>query len=226
MSYPLIIKDNFFSDPDAIANIIKHVDYSVLSNNYPGVRSKPLHEIIPKLYGHIMQKIFHLFHDEIPQFNAKVEFQKIRPFVEGDKWHRKNLGWIHTDNCLFGGVIYLDRDPDKDAGTSIYKSIDGYDLQTYESILVKEELYGGNEIDDMTYNKAYDIVREQYEETLRIPPIYNRMVLIPGNQSHAMTTTGDKERNTLVFFCFDVLGIVAPEYKQQSSTIPNHALYA
>ena len=90
MSYPLIIKDNFFSDPDAIVNIINHVDYSLSSNNYPGVRTKSLDEINPKLYEHIFQKIFLLLHDQLPlRFDAKIGFQKIKPFVEGDKWDKK-----------------------------------------------------------------------------------------------------------------------------------------
>ena len=205
MSYPLIIKDNFFSDPDAIVNIINHVDYSLSSNNYPGVRTKSLDEINPKLYEHIFQKIFLLLHDQLPlrfESNLKVGFHKIKPFVEGDKWDKKNRGWVHKDGCLFGGVIYLDKNPDKDAGTSIYKSKDGIDVQTQENIDAKELFYSGQLIDDGHYYNAYDRVRNQYEETLKIPNVYNRLVLIPNDQPHAMTTIGDKERNTLVFFCF------------------------
>ena len=205
MSYPLIIKDNFFSDPDAIVNIINHVDYSLSSNNYPGVRTKSLDEINPKLYEHIFQKIFLLLHDQLPlrfESNLKVGFHKIKPFVEGDKWDKKNRGWVHKDGCLFGGVIYLDKNPDKDAGTSIYKSKDGFDVQTQENIDAKELFYSGQLIDDGHYYNAYDRVRNQYEETLKIPNVYNRLVLIPNDQPHAMTTIGDKERNTLVFLCF------------------------
>ena len=205
MSYPLIIKDNFFSDPDAIVNIINHVDYSLSSNNYPGVRTKSLDEINPKLYEHIFQKIFLLLHDQLPlrfESNLKVGFHKIKPFVEGDKWDKKNRGLVHKDGCLFGGVIYLDKNPDKDAGTSIYKSKDGFDVQTQENIDAKELFYSGQLIDDGHYYNAYDRVRNQYEETLKIPNVYNRLVLIPNDQPHAMTTIGDKERNTLVFFCF------------------------
>ena len=227
MSYPLIIKDNFFSDPDAIVNIINHVDYSLSSNNYPGVRTKSLDEINPKLYEHIFQKIFLLLHDQLPlrfESNLKVGFHKIKPFVEGDKWDKKNRGWVHKDGCLFGGVIYLDKNPDKDAGTSIYKSKDGFDVQTQENIDAKELFYSGQLIDDGHYYNAYDRVRNQYEETLKIPNVYNRLVLIPGNQFHAMTTIGDKERNTIVFFCYSMMGVYPPEYKDTTIYIPNYAL--
>ena len=226
MSYPLIIKDNFFSDPDAIVNIINHVDYSLSSNNYPGVRTKSLDEINPKLYEHIFQKIFLLLHDQLPlRFDVKVGVQKIKPFVEGDKWDKKNRGWVHKDGCLFGGVIYLDKNPDKDAGTSIYKSKDGFDVQTQENIDAKELFYSGQLIDDGHYYNAYDRVRNQYEETLKIPNVYNRLVLIPGDQWHCMTTTGDKERHTLTFFCSDVTGVYSPDFKMNTSSISNDQLY-
>ena len=69
-------------------------------------------------------------------------------------------------------------------------------------------------------------MRNQYEETLRISNLYNRLVLIPGDQFHAMTTTGDKERHTIVFFCYDTMGVSLPEYKRiPTVAIPNHALY-
>ena len=206
MSYPLIIKDDFFEDPDSIVKIARECIYSEDNfHNYPGVRSKSLEEINPKLYVHIFQKIFLLLHDQLPlrfESNLKVGFHKIKPFVEGDKWDKKNRGWVHKDGCLFGGVIYLDKNPDKDAGTSIYKSKDGFDVQTQENIDAKELFYSGQLIDDGHYYNAYDRVRNQYEETLKIPNVYNRLVLIPNDQPHAMTTIGDKERNTLVFFCF------------------------
>ena len=227
MSYPLIIKDDFFEDPDSIVKISKEYSYNIDTHNYPGVRTKSLDEINPKLYVHILRKIFLLLHDKLPlRFDVKVGFQKIKPFVEGDKWDKKNCGWIHKDNCLFGGIIYLDKDPDKDAGTSIYKSIDGFDVQTQESVDAKELRNSGKPIDDGQYCDAYDRVRNQYEETLRIPNLYNRLVLIPGDQPHAMTTTGDKERHTMVFFCYDTMGVSLPEYKRTPTvSISNHDLY-
>ena len=227
MSYPLIIKDDFFSDPDSISRMTKEINYPVSKNSWPGRRSIFLSEINLKLFLYATQKIFLLFHDELPStYNINVFFQKIKPFVEGDKWDKKNCGWVHKDNCLFGGIIYLDKDPDKDAGTSIYKSIDGFPVHTQESMYAKELLHSGKLIDDGHYYDAYDRVRNQYEETLRISNLYNRLVLIPGDQSHAMTTTGDKERNTIVFFCYDAMGVSLPEYKMFPTVpIPNHEFY-
>ena len=225
MPYPLIIKDDFFSDPDSISRMTKEINYSVSKNSWPGKRSIFLSEINLKLFLYATQKIFLLFHDQIPNHNMAMTFHKSQPFVEGDKWHKKNRGWIHKDGCLFGGLIYLDKNPDKDAGTTIYKSKDGYDVQTHESIAIKEDHFSGKEIDDKKFNKAFDVIEDQYEETLRIPNLYNRLVLIPGDQPHSMTTIGDKERNTLLFFCYDLTGVSLPEYKRYPTVpISNHAL--
>ena len=227
MSYPLIIKDDFFSDPDYISRMTKEINYSSSDNSYPGVRTEPIYEINFKLFLYITQKIFLLLHDELPStYNMDMRFHKVKPYIEDDKWDKKNRGWIHSDNCLFGGIIYLDKNPDKDAGTGIYKSKDGFPIQTKESMESKEFLYSGQLIDDGHYYDAYDRVRNQYEETLRISNLYNRLVLIPGNKAHAMTTTGDKERHTIVFFCYDIMGVSLPEYKSTPNVpIPNHALY-
>ena len=226
MSYPLVIKDNFFPDPDAIVKASNKLQYYSSGDNWPGLRTKPLNEVNPKLFAYTGQKIFHLLHDRMPEaYTMLIGFQKTKTCIEGDKWNRKNRGWVHIDNCLFGGIVYLDKNPDKDAGTRMCKSKDGYDVQTDESIEIKEDHYSGKQIDDEKFNKGYDIIEDQYEETLRIPNLYNRLVLIPGNQPHSMTTIGDKERNTLFFFCTSVVGVCTPEYKGQNSAIPNHALY-
>ena len=137
MSYPLIIKDNFFLDPDAIVKLSKKSNYCLSSEIYPGIRSQCFSEVNNKLFLFIGDKIFSLFHDNLPTYyNMKIAFQKINPFVQ-DKWNKKNLGWIHKDRCVFGGVIYLDKKPDKDSGTGIFKSKYGFDAQTDESEFIK-----------------------------------------------------------------------------------------
>ena len=50
MSYPLVIKDNFFPDPDAIVKLSKKIVYCVNQKIYPGLRSQCLSEVNNKLY--------------------------------------------------------------------------------------------------------------------------------------------------------------------------------
>ena len=214
MSYPLVIKDNFFPDPESILESCNQFDCDSTYPNWPGLRTCCFSGINRKLFLFISNRIFALIHDKEPdQYNMNISFQKIKPYVEDDKWDKKNRGWVHQDSCLFGGVIYLDKNPDKDAGTGIYKLKDGYHFQDKESLSYKVLLYSGKLIDDGQYYQAYDMIADQYEETLRVPNVYNRLVLMPGDQMHAMTTTGDKERNTIVFFCHEAIGVYPPEYR-------------
>ena len=214
MPYPLVIKDNFFSDPDSILELCNQFDCNRSHVNFPGLRTNYLSNTNKKLFLSIANRIFALIHDSLPShYKMDIEFQKIDPFVKDDKWDKKNRGWVHKDYCLFGGVIYLNKNPDKDAGTCIYESKDGYPIQDEESLSYKKLLYGGKLTDDRQYYRAYDMISDQYEETLRVPNVYNRLVLIPGNHLHAMTTTGNKERNTIVFFCYEAIGVYPPEYR-------------
>ena len=214
MPYPLVIKDNFFSDPDSILELCNQFDCNRSHVNFPGLRTNYLSNTNKKLFLSIANRIFALIHDSLPShYKMDIEFQKIDPFVKDDKWDKKNRGWVHKDCCLFGGVIYLDKNPDKDAGTGIYKLKDGYHFQDKESLSYKVLLYSGKLIDDGQYYQAYDMIADQYEETLRVPNVYNRLVLMPGDQMHGMTTIGDKERNTIVFFCNEAIGVYPPEYR-------------
>ena len=224
MAYPLVIKDNFFPDPESILESCNQFDCDSTYPNWPGLRTNCFSGINRELFLFIGNRIFTLIHDKPPdRYNMSMSFQKIKPYVKGNKWDKKNRGWIHKDYCLFGGVIYLDKNPDKDAGTGIYKLKDGYHFQNEESLSYKVLLYSGKLVDDGQYYQAYDMIADQYEETLRVPNVYNRLVLIPGDQMHGMTTIGDKERNTIVFFCTDAMGVYPPEYKNSFISIPNHA---
>ena len=214
MAYPLVIKDNFFPDPESILESCNQFDCDSTYPNWPGLRTNCFSGINRELFLFIGNRIFTLIHDKPPdRYNMSMSFQKIKPYVKGNKWDKKNRGWIHKDYCLFGGVIYLNKNPDKDAGTCIYESKDGYPIQDEESLSYKVLLYSGKLVDDGQYYQAYDKIADQYEETLRVPNVYNRLVLIPGDQMHGMTTIGDKERNTIVFFCNEAMGVYPPEYR-------------
>ena len=214
MSYPLVIKDNFFPDPESILESCNQLDCDGSYSNWPGLRTNCFSGINRELFLFISNRIFTLIHDKPPNnYNMSMSFQKIKPYVKGDKWDKKNRGWVHQDCCLFGGVIYLDKNPDKDAGTGIYKLKDGYHFQNEEILSYKKLLYEGKLTDDGQYYGAYDMIADQYEETLRVPNVYNRLVLIPGDQMHGMTTIGNKERNTIVFFCYEAIGVYPPEYR-------------
>ena len=202
--FPITVVDNFLEDPDSLADYAEGLDFTYGSQSYPGLRSDYLHNISPDLYAYISNKILSVFYQRDPVYKIDMQFQKINPFSE-DKWNVKNKGWIHQDkSALFGGVLYLTKDPDPDAGTSMYSKKSEYSLFSKQDDLLKakEKLYGHEkkEIDEDSFEKIYSVYHDRFEETLRVKNVYNRLLLFDGQQYHGVRTYGDRERLTIAFF--------------------------
>ena len=212
MTYPIVVVDNFFEDPDAIvetATTYKY--YPPETGNWPGARTKQLHIIDERFFHYFGEKLHLMFHDVTPDYwNMQMHFQKIQPFHK-DQYDRKNRGWIHQDiDTFFGGVVYLNKDPDPDTGTSIYGTKKGYALQFKDEIQMKEDLYVGKDIDDTKYYEAWDRAHEQYVETVSVKNVYNRFLMFNNKTHHGVQTFGTKERLTLNFFVFSMTGKIPP----------------
>ena len=212
MTYPITIVDDFFEDPDAIvemANALKY--YPPDRGNWPGVRTKQLHVVEERFYNYFGEKVHLLFHDSKPEYwNMETQFQKIQPFSE-DQYDPLNRGWVHQDNCVFGGIVYLNKNPSPDSGTSIYKTTSGYGFQEYpDEIRMKEKLYRGEEIDPDEYREAWKKVHAQYIPTVRVENVYNRFVLFNNKTHHGVYTFGTQERLTLNFFGMHMSGKIPP----------------
>ena len=213
LGYPVTVIDNFFEEPDAIVELADSVEYTQTpTGNYPGKRSKPLQEINERLFMYLGRKIYTIFQVKEPEYwEIKVTFQKIKSFYPQDQYNLLNKGWIHTDNTpYFGGVIYLDKNPEPDTGTSIYKLKKGYTFQFQDELMEKQALYTEKEINIENYNKYLTNIYEMYEETVRVSNVYNRFVLFDGNNHHGAQTYGTKERLTLNFFGTDMQGYKPP----------------
>ena len=102
----------------------------------------------------------------------------------------------------FGGIIYLNKNPEKDTGTSIYSQKKGWSSQIYSALSVKERFYTGQEVSDEEYEQAWHLVNSQYEETMEVKNVYNRMMLFNCNTFHGVKTFGkNQDRLTISFFC-------------------------
>ena len=66
MPYPLVIKDNFFSDPDSILELCNQFDCNRSHVNFPGLRTNYLSNTNKKLFLSIANRIFALIHDSLP----------------------------------------------------------------------------------------------------------------------------------------------------------------
>jgi len=218
-SFPAIIVDDFFENPDAIVEMASSLTYTPQEEGiWPGVRTDLLSDIndvnIIRLFHYIGQKIFDLFGNNPANWGMYTTFQKIQPFSE-NKWDKLNRGWVHFDGMYqspvkFGGIIYLNKNADKDTGTSIYKTKNGFHTYEDHEIDQKKKLYSGNCIDIDKYERIYDEYHDQFVETIRVDNIYNRLLLFGGDTLHGVRTFGTEERLTLPFFCYEYGSLTPP----------------
>ena len=212
MTYPITIVDNFFEDPDGIVEIANELKYyTPNTGNWPGQRTKNLHVEEPRFFTYFGTKLHLLFYETVPEYwNLQCHFQMIHPFCD-DKNSKKNRGWIHRDiDTWFGGIVYLKKDPEPNTGTSVYKVKKGYSHQYAKEIEQKEALYRSEVVSDSDYTKAYDSMRDQFEETVTVTNVYNRFVMFNGNTHHGVQTFGTTPRLTLNFFGMAQTGKLPP----------------
>ena len=212
MTYPVTIIDNFFEDPDGIVEMAESMKYyTPTTGNWPGTRTKNLHVEDKRFFNYFGQKLHLLFYETVPEYwNLQCHFQLIDPFCD-DKYSKKNRGWIHKDiDTWFGGVVYLQKNPEPDTGTSVYKVKRGYSHQFANEIEKKEQLYRSEGISDEEYEPAYDAMINQFEETVSVANVYNRFVLFNSTTHHGVQTFGSKPRLTLNFFGMAQTGKLPP----------------
>jgi hypothetical protein len=133
-------------------------------------------------------------------------FQLISPRHD-EKYHPRNMGWVHSDGCVFAGLIYLTKDPENDTGTSIYTPKNGIVKYEKSNIDVKQKVYRGENVDDEEFISAWEKNNNNFYETIKIQNVYNRCILFDGRSGHhAAQTFGskNKKRLTQVFFCTEL----------------------
>jgi len=213
--YPITIIDNFFSDPDKVVEFASQQEYyRCADGSWPGKRTRPIHELDPNLFNYIGNRIYNTFYSNINQWFLEARFQLIDPFTE-DQYDIRNQGWIHKDTPFyFGGIIFLNKEPDEDTGTSLYREKNGYSFQSKEYNSVKERFYLGQEVSDEEYAQAFHGINSQYEETVTVKNIYNRLLLFSSKDAHGVKTFGkSKKRLTISFFSQGSVSPPPPLYR-------------
>ena len=204
--------DDFFINPNVIREYGLNLKKKPEKNGkWPGVRSRPLHEIDLNLNTYILSKIFSVYFDSnfhiVNWGSSEIYFQEIEKF-SNDKKNLKNVGWIHVDSyCDLAGLIYLTPDADISSGTSLYNIKEKYKKKfKFKEQLEKNKFYSGKKISDNVYNKAILKNNNLFYEKTRFNNIYNRLIVYDANEFHKANNFFNKnnKRLTLVFFVKDV----------------------
>jgi hypothetical protein len=192
---PHTIIDGFFNDPDVVREFALEQDFfKDPENKWPGKRSKPLHELHPELFYYIHKKFLNLFYpkgDMTPYlYTATSYFQLIDS--------NYNSGWVHCDIEALTIIIYLNRNPNKNAGTIIYSpKIEGHGTINGDK---KQNLFSGviNEEEGKNYRLENN---NRFQEEIIIKNKFNRLVAFDSHVPHGVQDySNDESRLTLVSF--------------------------
>jgi hypothetical protein len=184
---PTTVLDNFFDDPYEVRKFALEQEYFTDPNHtYPGKRSRELNEINRPLFQHVIDRVNAIFYraSDVQGWSARVQFQII------DKSFQ--TGWIHRDNEIISGIVYLNPDPDLNSGTTIYKpKFTGASEKMYpQKYLQPEESRLEN--------------NEQFVESIVVKNQFNRLIAFDAKEYHSANNYfGENDSNsrlTLVFF--------------------------
>jgi len=192
---PTTIVDGFFSDPDEVRAFALEQEYHADSfHRWPGKRTKWLHELNLELFEYVHNKFLNLFYPSVVgasySYTAETYFQLI------DKNY--TAGWVHADPKLITLLIYLNKNPNKNAGTVIYSQKNEY--HGVINIEKKKEVYRGDisEAEGEQYRLANN---NRFEEEIVVKNRFNRLLAFDCDLFHGVTEyASDEPRLTLVSF--------------------------
>jgi|TARA_R100000084_G_C4649107_1_gene148582 hypothetical protein len=205
MLFPNLSITNFFDDPDEIVKLANTLDYFPSpTGNYPGVRSRSLHVIDPNLFHKFTNAVLANFYNKGTEikFEAWVNFQKI-PALHKDKNNVKNKGWIHFDDAVLAGLVYLNKKADLDSGTSLYLPKGKLKHDWSKATDLKVNLYLNGVYDKKEYEKEMKYTDNKFKKFMEFNNVYNTLICYDGQNYHKINNMNigtDKDRLTLVFF--------------------------
>jgi hypothetical protein len=198
MKYPVQVVDNFYDAPDKIRKYALQQNFYKRIGNYPGIRCDRLSDLNPTFFKFCVGKIISLYFTDS---NIKIEYDVIMNFqiIDG----KYNKGWIHQDDIGYydvAGVVYLTPNAPIDTGTSIYRPL----TEKIKHTKLNHDQYQIENVDMLDYERQQDVFNSQFEKTLEIGNVYNRLVVYPVSEWHTQSgffgTTKENSRLTQVFF--------------------------
>lgn len=200
-NFPIVCVDNFYNDPDKVREFALSQEYMPSSGHYPGRRSEDLKDLDFNFYREFCSKLFVLCNiTDIYSYFLITSFWQVNS-IEQNINSYKNLGWIHTDDCPLGGVIYLTPDINKNLGTTIYRQVQEYPREDIiKNTEIMKKYYSSQE--DFGFEEAIKNNNSRFTETAKIYNVYNRLVLFDGDVPHSPSHyyTGEETRLSQVFF--------------------------
>jgi len=124
-----IVIDNVFSDPDSVESWAKRCYYYSSNEGHPnkppfrwvGHRSDALHKLdfvfYRKIHNEIVDKVIGIKKLIIPYSYNYETFSHFHYLTSENVFEKS---WIHKDETIFGGVVYLNKNHMQNYGTMLY----------------------------------------------------------------------------------------------------------
>jgi hypothetical protein len=211
MFFPITCVDNFYSEPDKIIDFALSLEYGKDELSiFPGQRTKMLHEIDSYFFNLFCKKIFSLFfnvdYDEL-KWRVQTGFQKTYKYECSEKnINEVNSGWIHIDDeMILAGVIYLNKFPNIDSGTSFYNSYSEDFI--VESLKIRDDFYRNKSVSIDEYVELKTKHNSNFCKTAEFKNVYNRLVAYDSQYWHKESSflmDSEDFRLTQVFFVSEI----------------------
>ena len=197
MMYPTYIVDNFFDNPEDIVELANSLPFPDKGINFPGSRTHPLHSTHNDFFNWSLLRILSvIFPDGQNNFTARAVFQKIPANLS-------EVDFIHQDTQdKLTAIVYLNKNGT--SGTSLFKpktfvTLDLKNTNKY-NYYKSPEKYKGDKLKEL--KKEKEILRDQFNETVSVSGVYNRLFMFDGHQYHSQHLNINKEERLtyIVFF--------------------------
>jgi len=217
LNFPLVVVDNFFKDPDKLVEFAFQQEFKRdETSNYPGLRTSCLSTLHPKLFSQIIEKFFSVYYDlslENISFSAMAFFQLIDEEYDS--------GWVHQDDLRkVSAIVFLSKNAPLNSGTSIYKLKDDIILPNLNA----EDKYNYYALkgQDKDLKEKRDESNSQFDETVNVSNIYNRLISFDSKMFHSAQTFYGKNKEsrlTLIIFVSDIFSKNKPLERVQMTQI-------
>jgi hypothetical protein len=200
MYFPITIIDNFLENFIEIKNYVISQNFKAKDKNtitMPGLATEPLHILNNNYFKLSCNKILSTFFDRFIinsniQYSCESYFEKIVSY--GNQYD--NQGWIHRDDeNILSCIFYLQGDLNE--GTSFFKKKTIGQHNT-DALFVKENLYKNEKINPSFYNEKLKEHNSQFDLTLKVPLIENRIVIFDSSIFHCSDGYGSIEKPRLI----------------------------
>tara|TARA_R100000664_G_C2758306_1_gene147075 strand:- start:3469 stop:4071 length:603 start_codon:yes stop_codon:yes gene_type:complete len=187
-------RDGIFKHPNKLVKLANRIDYSNVGY-VRGVRSKPVHEIDKELFESVNTKILSCFYPDTKiEFFARTYFQKNEYDI--------NDGWVHQDNCMITGIVYLN--PDNTSGTSLYNIKDNCSLDVLDQNRKQDYFKNYNKYSEEQKKEIQQLKiknNSMFYKTVSFSGEYNRLVAFDGKMFHS-SEIQEKNKERLILISF------------------------